>query len=1127
MIGNRLSHYRIIQQIGAGAMGVVYLARDERLERDVAIKVLPLGTLRDESARKRFRQEALTLSRLNHPNIAIIFDFDSEGGTDFLVTEYVAGVTLDAKLSSGALPWKEVVGLGIQLAQGLAAAHAEGVVHRDLKPANLRLTTDGRLKILDFGLALLVHPEEDVARTISLTSSQQITGTLPYMAPEQLRGEAVDARSDVWAAGAVLYEMATGRRPFPETNGPLLIDAILNRQPEPPSAINPQIKPGLESIILRSLNKNLAERYQSSRELAADLERITTGVAPLAYRNARRWRPWIVGAGTVIILLGVLIGYFGSRVRHAPTTPPTEAPTAAAVNVRRSVAVFGFKNLSGRPDTAWLSTALAEMLTTELAVGEKLLTISGENVARVRSDLALPETDTLAPDTLARVRKNLGSDFVVLGSYLDIGSGSAEDQIRVDLRLQDAIAGQTVAAVSEKGTLAQIDELITRAGIQLRDKLGAGGIAASEEIAAKATMPSNLQATRLYSEGLEKLRSYDELAARGLLVKAVAADPKHAPTRSALAAAWGALGYDLKAREAAKQAFDLSSSLPREERLQVEAQYREAAQQWDESITAYRTLFQLEPDNLDYGLNLARALMSSGKSNDALTLIASLRKLPAPYRDDLRIDLAESRAAHLLSDFKHELELARSVADKAEKQNARLIVGRARQAECSAQRNLGDPKAAIAACEEARKIFQAAGDRFGVAISLNNVGNALYDMGDLPGARKIYEDALRINREIGNQRGMAGALDNIASVAGDQGDSKTAKKLSQQALTIYRETGDRINIAATLNNIAAELVLEGNLVDSEKAFEEALSIGREIGSETAIATALTNIGDVRLELGDLPGSKNAYLESLELFQKNAEKGKSANPILGLGDVYSAAGDLANAQTQYGQVLAITKESGEKHLAAMALSGLGKISLRQDDLRAARTKFQDALNLRTELGEKDAMKDSQLDLALLDLEEGHAGDAELPLRRLLEDLHNQKMTDQEGIGRALLAESLAQQSKIAEAQKQIAMAKTISAKMQRVASRLTIQLAAARVLVAAPSPPNLKNAAEIAHALAAQSDRLGLKDYRLESTLLLAEIEMKSGNHNEARSRLAALEKDARAQHYLLVARKSAAAAGSR
>ena len=216
MIGQTLGHYRVLEQIGAGGMGLVFRAHDERLERDVALKVLPPGTLTDETARKRFRKEALTLSKLNHPNIETVFDFDTQDGMDFLVMEYIPGVTLDEKLAAAALPEKEVIRLGEQLAEGLEAAHAEGVIHRDLKPGNLRLTPVGRLKVLDFGLAKLLRPVSDIAHTESLSQTRGAAGTLPYMAPEQLRSEPADARSDIWAAGVVLYEMATGRRPFPQ-----------------------------------------------------------------------------------------------------------------------------------------------------------------------------------------------------------------------------------------------------------------------------------------------------------------------------------------------------------------------------------------------------------------------------------------------------------------------------------------------------------------------------------------------------------------------------------------------------------------------------------------------------------------------------------------------------------------------------------------------------------------------------------------------------------------------------------------------------------------------------------------------------------------------------------------------
>src|SRR5437764_2501038 len=272
-IGAMLGHYLLLEQVGRGGMGVVFRAHDEQLARDVAVKVLPPGTFPDENARKRFLREARLLAKLNHPNVAMAFDFGQQDGIDYLVTEYVPGITLDAKLASGPLPQRIVVELGIQLAKGLAVAHREGIIHRDLKPGNLRLSSDGELKILDFGLARWRKPSSDTAETLSLETRDTVAGTLPYMAPEQIRCEELDMRTDIWGAGAVLYEMATGKRPFPQPSGLKLIQSIQNLNPPTPSALNEQIAPAMDAIILKALDKDPDRRYQSARELGVDLSR--------------------------------------------------------------------------------------------------------------------------------------------------------------------------------------------------------------------------------------------------------------------------------------------------------------------------------------------------------------------------------------------------------------------------------------------------------------------------------------------------------------------------------------------------------------------------------------------------------------------------------------------------------------------------------------------------------------------------------------------------------------------------------------------------------------------------------------------------------------------------------------
>jgi serine/threonine protein kinase/tetratricopeptide (TPR) repeat protein len=273
MIGETIGHYGVIEKIGSGGMGEVYRAHDEQLDRDVALKVLPIGTLADEAKRKLLRKEAQVLAKLNHPNIATVHEFNCQGGVDFLAMELIQGRSLREILKQGPIAEQEIQRLGLQLSEALAVAHEHGVVHCDLKPANIMITPDGRLKILDFGLAKLVQSAgTDV--TQSSTTAQNIPGTLPYMAPEQLLGEGADIRADVYAVGAVLYEMATGRRAFPESNAPRLIDSILHKEPTPPREVNTQISDAMQSTILKALEKDPDRRQQSARELLLELGKL-------------------------------------------------------------------------------------------------------------------------------------------------------------------------------------------------------------------------------------------------------------------------------------------------------------------------------------------------------------------------------------------------------------------------------------------------------------------------------------------------------------------------------------------------------------------------------------------------------------------------------------------------------------------------------------------------------------------------------------------------------------------------------------------------------------------------------------------------------------------------------------
>lgn len=293
LVGTRLAHYRLCAAVGSGAMGTVYRAHDEHLRRDVAVKILHTGT--DGELRRSLVNEARMLSRLNHRNIAAVYDMGAAAGREFVVLEFVPGCTLEELLAGGPLRPHEVTRLGAQMARGLAAAHAEGVIHRDVKPANIKVTPAGELKLLDFGVAEVTR---DSRTALSFTSDQPgPLGTVPFMSPEQVRGDIVDHRSDIFSAGSVLYQMATGRLPFPQGQLASLVDAVLNLEPVRPGAINPEVRGPLESVVLRALRKRPEERYASAAHLAAALEEPALQWTTQATRRATTRRWWnLIGA---------------------------------------------------------------------------------------------------------------------------------------------------------------------------------------------------------------------------------------------------------------------------------------------------------------------------------------------------------------------------------------------------------------------------------------------------------------------------------------------------------------------------------------------------------------------------------------------------------------------------------------------------------------------------------------------------------------------------------------------------------------------------------------------------------------------------------------------------------------
>jgi len=969
-------------------MGAVY--RAERIRsggEPVAVKLIKRG-MDTDSVLRRFHNERHILAALEHPNIArLLATGTTEDGMPYVVMEFIQGPRLTEYCDQLHLPVQARLELFRKVCAAVECAHKKQVVHRDLKPSNILVTPEGEPKLLDFGIAKILD-RDLLALTAENTQTHLPVMTPQYASPEQARGEPVGPASDIYSLGVLLYEMLTGHRPYrvntrsaheviraiceqmPErpSTAVLRTDATTNATPETISAarsddpreLKRRISGDLDAILIRALAKNPAKRYPSAREFSEDIRRHLEGLpvkAPhptILYERSMRARLAVAALVAVLLAVGT---WLAVRTR------------TQRVKVRPSVAVMGFENLSRQASTEWLSTALTEMLSTELAAGGQLRTLPGERVSQVKLELSLPAAQTLAVPTLERLRRSLGADYVVVGSYLAMGG-----KVRVDIRLQDARAGEVVAAVTDTEEQSDLLALVNRSGASLRRKLGAGEVQAADVASLRGSLPENPEAARVYAEGLERLRRFDTLAARELLQKAVAAAPEHALSHSALAQVSALLGYDPEARAQAKKALDLAGGLGRENRLLIEGSYHEIMHAWDRAVDIFRTLHGYFPDNLEYGLRLAQVQTQSGAGRSALETLATLRRLPAAANDP-RLDLAEAEAALAVSDLSRARDAAARAATAGKAQGLRILAARANLIASRTLTEQGDPQRALAAAGEARNLYEAAGVRQGVAWAVNDQAAVLTQTGDIPAARASYQQALEICRTTGDQACIGTDLDSIGVVLRRLGDLPGALQMHQQALEVRRNVGDRGGVATALYNIGNVREVMGDLPGARAAETESLDIRRSLGQKRTGALTMSRLADVRRRQGELGDALSMSRDAVAELRAIGDRGGVAMALNNYAHVMFDRGDLAGARAAWEEALGIRRSQRDKNNTAQVLAGLGPLAITEDRLHDARLYLEESGALRQALGEKIGMAQSRLLLAELVLEEGDAAAAE--------------------------------------------------------------------------------------------------------------------------------------------------------
>ena len=633
MIGQTIGHYQVIEQIGAGGMGVVYRARDERLNRDVALKVLPPGKLGFDAPRKRFRKEALALAKLNHPNIGTVYDFDNQDGIDFLVMEYIPGETLGQRLAKGTVPEKEWISISLQIAAALEEAHEHGIVHQDLKPGNIMVTPKGQVKVLDFGLAQLLDAGTGAEVTATLTESDG-AGTLPYMAPEQLRGDPVDARTDIFSTGIVLYEMSAGQRPFREKLAPRLIQQILSEAPRPLQEWNRRISPQVESIIMKALDKQPDLRYQSARELRVDLERLvaqqtTSSAIPVVRGASRRgWKEALRGHPRAIyssaIFLAVAVATLWWLIGARPVL--SFAP-------RDWLLITDFENQTNDP---LFDRSLLTALTVSLEQSPHANVVPRARVADSLHRMGKSGEEKITEEVARDISQREAIRAILSCSIAKVGQQYALTARLIDPRSGVAVRSYLEEAKDQDHVLDALGSVATRVRRDLGESMLATG---KTDRPLPVVTTRSLQALKMFADGGALWSKGQYEPAVKAFETAVKADPEFAMAHAALGDAYYSHIFNGPARgkEHMDKALQLSERTTDRERLYIQTRYAQDLGHVAEAKNSFEVYLKSYPDDWGMRFNFANLLRNNGQPQEALEQYKELARIssnnPSTYID--------------------------------------------------------------------------------------------------------------------------------------------------------------------------------------------------------------------------------------------------------------------------------------------------------------------------------------------------------------------------------------------------------------------------------------------------------------------------------------------------------------
>ena len=816
-----------------------------------------------------------------------IYDLGVADRVRFISMEYIEGEELGQILKKRGNSPREAAEIILQVCYGLAAAHEAGVVHRDLKPQNIMVDLQGKVFVMDFGIARSVEPG-------GMTQTGMLVGTPEYMSPEQVRGEHVGPQSDIFALGLILYELLTGKMPFEANTAQASMFKRTKETARPAIETDPNVPHFLSDVAKKCLEIDPERRYQSTAEIVKDLDGFTQGTAVVALSSKvaalmPRSFSWAKHGTIAAIVLALLVAG-GTALRQRFRSAPQTQMAGPAM----SLAILPFQNSSGDQSLDWLGTSLAQMLSTDVGQSASLRVVAPERVNQIVRDLRIPPSAMFEASNIKRLGELSNADTIVWGQYSKSG-----DQLRIDATVQDfkhSHTAQFTQSGGEKEVLAAVDRL----AVQVRDNLALSG-SVIKELQAQSFKPSttSLPALRAYDQGTTLARQGNFLDAQKQFQTAIQEDPRFALAYSDLAAAYAQLGQEDDAERASQQAIGLSDSLPAAEKYLVLAKHDAILKNYPKAIEAYENMVKASPENIDLLFALGDLYEKTGQYDKAKAAYNKVLTLDPKHVDGL-------------------LAMGRTEIESGNDQGGLEYLTRAQGMAVE----FGND-------EEKAQILQA-------------MGIAYADLTKWDDALRSFQDSLAIKQRLGMKKGVADSLEMIAQTEEPLGKPDQALKDYDSALDSYRELGDKADAARVLNDLAD---LYKNRSQYDKAlglYKESLQIQVDLGNLSDQGLVLNSIGATYYYMARYEDARTYYEQALQLREKLNVPSDIADTVHNLAEASTRLGQYDQALQQYLRALDLRRSVGDKRSAAIESASMGALFGYQGRYGAALSSEEDAL-----------------------------------------------------------------------------------------------------------------------------------------------------------------------------------------